>query len=95
MTAIYAHGKLFRMSKGYVTMLPLLDEWSTMTSIDKTLRRNLRRVFRAGVTAENLVRYEPAILRNLMVYFSQLTRTKDDEGRSTAADMRGWSMLFT
>ena len=94
MTAIYAHGKPFRKSKGYGTMLPLPGGWSTMTSIDKNLHHNLRRVFRSGVTAENLARYEPAILRNLTVYFSQLTKAKDGEGWSTVADMREWSMLF-
>lgn len=91
MAGIYSHGKPFRKSKGYATMVPIPDGWSTMTSIDKTLHHNLRRVFRSGVSAESLARHEPAILRNLAVYFSQLTKTKDREGWSAAADMRKWS----
>ncbi|KAF2794311.1 benzoate 4-monooxygenase cytochrome P450 [Melanomma pulvis-pyrius CBS 109.77] len=73
-------------------MIPIPDGWSTMTSIDKTLHHNLRRVFRSGVTAECLTRYEPAILRNLEVYFSELTKVKDAEGWSAAADMRSWNL---
>jgi hypothetical protein len=91
MAAIYGHGKPFRKSKGYATMIPIPDGWSTMTSIDKTLHHNLRRVFRSGVTAESLARYEPALLRNLEIYFEQLTKSKDSQGWSAAGNMRKWS----
>jgi hypothetical protein len=93
MSAIYGHGKPFRKSKGYATMIPIPDGWSAMTSIDKTLHHNLRRVFRSGVTTDFLAQYEPAILRNLNVYFSELTKVKDAQGWSTANDMRKWSKL--
>lgn len=93
MTAIYGHGKPFRKSKGYATMIPIPDAWSTMTSIDKGLHHKLRRVFRSGVTTDFLAQYEPAVLRNLIVYFSQLTEAKDAEGWSAAGDMRKWSRL--
>ncbi len=89
--AIYGHGAPFRKSKGYRTMIPIPDGWSTMTSIDKTLHHNLRRVFRSGVGAEDLARFEPAILRNLKVYLCELQREKDAEGWSSAHDMRKWS----
>lgn len=72
-------------------MIPIPDGWSTMTSIDKGLHHNLRRVFRSGVTAEYLARFEPAVLRNLEVYFSELGKTNDPDGWSMAADMRRWS----
>jgi hypothetical protein len=91
MSAIYSHGKPFRKSKGYATMVPIPDGWSAMTSIDKNLHHNLRRVFRYGVSAESLARYEPALLSNLEVYFSELTKSKDREGWSLASDMRKWS----
>ena len=65
-----------------------------MTSIDKDLHRKLRRVFRYGVTAESLARYEPAILRNLEIYFSELTKTKDRQGWSAEGNMRQWSKLL-
>ena len=74
-------------------MIPIPDGWSTMTSIDKTLHHNLRRVFRSGVTADCLAAYEPAILRNLDVYFSEINKVQDSKGWSTAADMRAWSEL--
>ena len=91
LAAIYGHGKPFRKSCGYETMIPIPDGWSTMTSIDKTLHHNLRRVFRLGVSAEALALYEPAVLRNLKIYFSQLTKSKDAEGWSSPSDMRAWS----
>ena len=72
-------------------MIPIPDGWSTMTSIDKTLHHTLRRTFRSGLTSEYLARYEPAILRNLEVYFAELTRIKDGEGWTAPADMRAWS----
>ena len=91
LTTIYGHGNAFRKSKGYETMIPIDDGWSAMTSIDKSLHRNLRKVFRAGVTTEYLSRFEPAILRNLEVYFSQLMKVVDKEGWCAAGDMRRWS----
>jgi cytochrome P450 len=91
---IYGHGKPFRKAKGYETMIPIPDGWSTMTSIDKTLHHNLRRVFRSGVTTEFLARYEPAILRHLDIYFSQLTSSKSSDGWTHPADMRKWSKLI-
>ena len=72
-------------------MIPIPDGWSTMTSIDKKLHHNLRRVFRSGVGADSLALYEPAIVRNLEVYFSQLTAAKDSEGWSASGNMRKWS----
>lgn len=72
-------------------MIPIQDGWSTMTSIDKTLHHNLRRVFRLEVSAESVAYYEPVIIRNLEVYFSQLTKIVDPEGWSAPADMRKWS----
>ena len=72
-------------------MIPIPDGWSTMTSIDKTLHHNLRRTFRSGVGAESLAMFEPAILRNLAVYFSELTKVKDAHGWSSISDMRIWS----
>ncbi|KAI1208163.1 benzoate 4-monooxygenase cytochrome P450 [Annulohypoxylon truncatum] len=94
MNAIYGHGKPFRKSKGYETMIPIPDGWSTMTSIDKTLHHNLRRVLRSGLTTESLARYEPAILRNLKIYFSQLTQERDGEGWSSTGDMRKWNLCL-
>lgn len=64
-----------------------------MTSIDKTLHQNLRRTFRSGVGAESLAQFEPAILRNLAIYFSQINRDTDSHGWSTPCDMRKWSEL--
>ncbi|KUI60902.1 Isotrichodermin C-15 hydroxylase [Cytospora mali] len=75
-------------------MVPIPDGWSTMTSIDKTLHHNLRRVFRLGVGADSLARFEPAIIRNLKVYFSQLTKVVDQEGWSPSADMRKWNLYL-
>lgn len=89
--AIYGHGAPFRKSKGYQTMLPMPDGWSTMTSIDKTLHRNLRRVFRSGMAVDVLARHEPAVVRNLEIYFGELLRDRDAQGWSAAADMRIWS----
>ncbi|ROW11831.1 hypothetical protein VPNG_04908 [Cytospora leucostoma] len=94
MLAIYGHGKPFRKSKGYETMIPIPDGWSTMTSIDKTLHHNLRRVFRLGVGAEALATFEPAVIRNLKVYFSQLTKVIDGEGWSPSANMRKWNLYL-
>ncbi|KAI1357426.1 benzoate 4-monooxygenase cytochrome P450 [Xylaria arbuscula] len=94
MISIYGHGKPFRKSKGYKTMIPIPDGWSTMTSIDKDLHRNLRRVFRSGVSSECLARHEPAILRNLKVYFSQLIRNIDSAGWSEGSDMRKWNLYL-
>ncbi|KAM4065027.1 cytochrome p450 [Hirsutella rhossiliensis] len=94
MAAIYGHGAPFRKAKGYKTMIPIPDGWSTMTSIDKTLHHNLRRVFRSGVGADYLARFEPAILRNLKVYFGQLQREMDADGWSAAADMRKWNLCL-
>lgn len=74
-------------------MIPIPDGWSTMTSIDKTLHHNLRRVFRLGASTASIARFEPAILRNLKVYFSQLTDVTNMEGWSHPADMRKWSMF--
>lgn len=74
-------------------MIPMLDGWSTMTSIDKALHHNLRRTFRSGVGAKSLALFEPAILRNLKIYFSELTRKRDANGWSSASDMRAWSKL--
>jgi hypothetical protein len=91
MSALYGHGSSFRKSKGYETMIPIPDGWSAMTSIDKSLHRNLRKVFRSGVTVEFLTKFEPAILRNMGVYFSQLMKDVDGEGWSMAKDMRRWS----
>ena len=91
--AIYGHGQPFRKSRGYETMIPMPDGWSTMTSVDKTLHHNLRRTFRSGVGAKSLALFEPAILRNLEIYFSELTRKKDAKGWSSASDMRAWSRL--
>ncbi|RYP08960.1 hypothetical protein DL764_001571 [Monosporascus ibericus] len=65
-----------------------------MTSIDKTLHHNLRRVFRLGVGADSLTRYEPAILRSLKIYFRELQKEKDLEGWSSAADMRKWNLCL-
>lgn len=76
-------------------MVPIPDGWSTMTSIDKELHHNLRRVFRSGVTAESLARYEPAVLRNLEVYFSELAKAKEIDGWSVPADMRRKSKLIS
>ncbi|KAI5917751.1 benzoate 4-monooxygenase cytochrome P450 [Camillea tinctor] len=94
MAGIYGHGKPFKKAKGYGTMIPIPDGWSTMTSTDKTLHHNLRRVFRSGVTTESLSQYEPAILRNLEIYFSQLTKPTCSDGWSTAADMRKWNLCL-
>ncbi|TGJ81757.1 hypothetical protein E0Z10_g7012 [Xylaria hypoxylon] len=94
MVSIYGHGKPFRKSKGYKTMIPIPDGWSTMTSIDKDLHRNLRRVFRSGVSAECLAQHEPAILRNLRIYFSQLLQTTYPEAWSHASDMRKWNLYL-
>jgi hypothetical protein len=63
-----------------------------MTSIDKQLHHDLRRVFRSGVVAESLAKFEPAIIRNLEIYFSELTKTISADGWSASADMRRWSM---
>ncbi|KAI1170282.1 benzoate 4-monooxygenase cytochrome P450 [Nemania sp. FL0916] len=94
MSSLYGHGRPFRKSKGYKTMIPIPDGWSTMTSIDKDLHKNLRRVFRSGVTTECLVRHEPAILRNLKIYFSQLVQLTDFDGWSHASDMRKWNLYL-
>jgi len=94
LTTIYGHGNAFRKSKGYETMIPIDDGWSAMTSIDKSLHRNLRKVFRAGVTTEYLSRFEPAILRHLEVYFSQLMKVVDKEGWCAAGDMRRWNLCL-
>ncbi|KAH8719241.1 benzoate 4-monooxygenase cytochrome P450 [Phaeosphaeriaceae sp. PMI808] len=75
-------------------MVPIPNGWSTMTSIDKTLHHNLRRVFRSGVTTDSLARYEPAILRNLEVYLGQLTKLKDINGWGVANDMRKWNLYL-
>lgn len=64
-----------------------------MPSIDKTLHRNLRRVVRSGLGADFLSRFEPAILRNLRVYFGELRKGEDPDGWSPAANMRKWSTL--
>lgn len=72
-------------------MVPIPDGWSCMTSIDKELHHNLRKVFRSGLGANFLARYEPAIVRNLGVYFGELQRHRDADGWSSAADMRKWS----
>lgn len=74
-------------------MTPVPDGWSTMTATDKSLHHKLRRTFRIGVSSESLSAYEPAILRNLEVYLSELTVVKDSEGWSSPADMRAWSKL--
>lgn len=76
-------------------MIPIPDGWSAMTSIDKTLHHNLRRVFRLGVGADSLARFEPAVIRHLRVYFSQLTKDVDSGGWSSPADMRKWSTSIT
>jgi hypothetical protein len=70
----------------------LLTSRVAVTSIDKTLHHNLRRVFRSGVGADALAQYEPAILRNLTIYFSEITKARQPDGWTTAADMRKWSM---
>ncbi|KAI0017192.1 benzoate 4-monooxygenase cytochrome P450 [Xylariomycetidae sp. FL0641] len=88
---IYGHGQPFRKSKGYKTMIPIPDGWSAMTSIDKSLHHDLRRVFRLGVGADSLARYEPAILRHLDIYFSELMKSPGADGWSRPADMRKWS----
>ncbi|KAF2726593.1 benzoate 4-monooxygenase cytochrome P450 [Polyplosphaeria fusca] len=75
-------------------MIPIPNGWSTMTSIDKKLHHNLRRVFRSGVGADSLALYEPAIVRNLEVYFSQLTAAKDSEGWSASGNMRKWNLYL-
>ncbi|EQL03528.1 benzoate 4-monooxygenase cytochrome P450 [Ophiocordyceps sinensis CO18] len=92
--AIYGHGAPFRKSRGYETMIPTPDGWSTMTSIDKTLHRRLRRVFRSGLGADFLARHEPAVVRNLRVYFGELQRDRDAQGWGAAADMRKWNLCL-
>ncbi|OTA88155.1 hypothetical protein M434DRAFT_374900, partial [Hypoxylon sp. CO27-5] len=92
--AIYGHGSPFRKSKGYETMIPFPDGWSTMTSIDKSLHHNLRRVFRSGIGTESLARYEPAITRNLKIYFNELQKEQSPEGWSAPSDMREWNLCL-
>jgi hypothetical protein len=89
--ANYGHGAPFRKSKGYETMIPLDDGWSTMTSINKTLHKNLRQTLRAGLGNDYLKRFEPAILRHLKIYYAELTKDKKPDGWSKAANMRKWS----
>lgn len=72
-------------------MIPIPDGWSAMTSTDKSLHHNLRRVFRTGVAAHALPLYDKAIIRHLKVYFSQLTGANGAGGWSPPADMRMWS----
>ncbi|KAI2601768.1 benzoate 4-monooxygenase cytochrome P450 [Hypoxylon sp. NC1633] len=94
MATIYGHSAPFRKSKGYETMIPLADGWSAMTSIDKSLHHRLRKVFKIGVTSESLARYEPAITRNLEVYFDEIQKERDAEGWSVARDMREWNLCL-
>ncbi|KAI1824019.1 benzoate 4-monooxygenase cytochrome P450 [Xylaria intraflava] len=65
-----------------------------MTSRDKTLHQNLRRVFRNGLVAESLSLYDKAVIRHLEVYFSQLTRESNEGGWSPPADMRIWNLCL-
>ncbi|KHO01974.1 benzoate 4-monooxygenase cytochrome P450 [Metarhizium album ARSEF 1941] len=92
--AIYGHGAPFRKAKGYATMIPTANGWSTMPSIDKTLHRNLRAVVRSGLGADFLSRFEPAILRHLKIYFCQLRQHQDRDGWTRAADMRKWNLYL-
>lgn len=89
--AIYSHGAPFRKAKGYATMIPTPNGWSTMTSINKTLHHNLRAVVRSGLGADYLTRFEPAILRHLKIYFGELQKNQDPDGWTAAANMRKWS----
>ncbi|EFY88297.1 hypothetical protein MAC_05638 [Metarhizium acridum CQMa 102] len=75
-------------------MIPTPNGWSTMTSIDKTLHRNLRAVVRSGLGADFLSRFEPAILRHLKIYFGELQKNQDPDGWTAAADMRKWNLYL-
>jgi hypothetical protein len=89
--AVYGYGQPFRKASGYSTLVYIPDGWTSTTCIDKTLHRNLRRVIRNGLSNDLLALHEPAILRNIEVYFSELTEVKDSEGWSLPSDMRAWS----
>ncbi|KAH0594228.1 hypothetical protein MHUMG1_08067 [Metarhizium humberi] len=92
--AIYSHGAPFRKAKGYATMIPTPNGWSTMTSINKTLHHNLRAVVRSGLGTDYLTRFEPAILRHLKIYFGELQKNQDPDGWTAAANMRKWNLYL-
>ncbi|KAI0476354.1 benzoate 4-monooxygenase cytochrome P450 [Xylariaceae sp. FL0804] len=94
MVGIYGHGKPFRKARGYETMIPIPDGWSTMTSIDKKLHHNLRRVFRSGVGAQSLALYDKAVVHHLEVYFAQIMGSEKPKAWSQPADMRKWDLYL-
>ena len=89
---IYGHGKPFRKSQSYATMVPWEGGWTSATCIDKTMHRSLRHTVVSGMSASSLKRFEPSILKNVAVYFHELLEgPRSEEGWSQARDMNSWS----
>ena len=90
---IYGHGKPFRKAQSYATMVPWEGGWTSATCIDKTMHKSLRHTVVSGMSASSLKQFEPSILKNIAIYFSQLLEGPHlEDGWSQARDMNLWSM---
>ena len=74
-------------------MVPWEGGWTTVTSIDKTMHRNLRHTTVSGLSAPSLKQFEPSILKTVGIYLDQLLEGPHfDGGWSQVRDMNLWSM---
>ena len=92
-TDVYGYGKPFRKAQSYATMVPWAGGETTTTAINKQLHKSLRHDFTSGLSASSLKQYEPAVMRNLGVYFQKMLEgSRVNYGWSQAKDMNLWSM---
>ena len=74
-------------------MVPWAGGETSATAIDKSLHKNLRRDFKSGLSASSLKQFEPAVIKNLDVYFQKILEgPRVSDGWSQAKDMNSWSM---
>lgn len=93
---IYGYGKPFKKAKSYATMVPWEGGWSTATSIDKHLHRNLRGTVTSGFSTASYKQFEFVVFKNLDIYFQKLLEgPRDADGWAEPKDVNWWSMPFS
>ena len=91
-TEIYGYSKPFKKSRSYEVMIPWPEGWSSATARDKDLHRDLRRNISSGFSNANLIKFEPAVIRNLDIYFRKvITDVEVEDGWTAPRDMHSWS----